>query len=34
MNAHPDIVAIVASSGSLETLQCLLAALCDDRPGV
>jgi chemotaxis response regulator CheB len=32
MNAHPDIVVISASSGGLEALQGLLAALCDDRP--
>jgi len=29
MNAHPDIVAIGASSGGLEALQSLLAAPCD-----
>jgi hypothetical protein len=32
MNAHPDIVVFGGWSGSLEALQCLLAALCDDRP--
>ncbi|HVI62219.1 MAG TPA: chemotaxis protein CheB [Bradyrhizobium sp.] len=29
MNAHPDIVAIGASSGGIEALQSLLAALSD-----
>ena len=29
MNAHPDIVAIGTSSGGIEALQSLLAALCD-----
>jgi hypothetical protein len=31
MNAHPDIVALRGWSGGLEALQCILAALCDDR---